>query len=507
MLPTKQKQLLDFIEKYIIQKDIAPSLKEMGKGLGVKSISTIHQHLSALEKKGYIQRLKNRTRSIEIKKQVDMARIPILGFIAAGEPIEAVINKEFISVPKLKIDRENGVYALKVKGNSMIDENIKDGDIVLVRYQETAENGQRVVALIDNNEATLKKFYAEKNSIRLQPANKSYEPIIIRGDRNIQIQGVVVDVIQSTQETYFEPIISPFYESEKKILPKNKIILGDAIIELKKLPDESCDVVIADPPYNIGKDFGNNNDKRELTDYVLWCKEWINECIRVLKPTGTMFIYGFSEILAHLSVEIPVNKRWLIWHYTNKNVASLNFWQRSHEAIICAWKSGPIFNRDEVREPYTEGFLNGAAGKIRKGTLGRFSSSGLETIYKAHEGGALPRDVIKIPALAGGAGMIERWFLCKTCDGVYEPRQLKNHDGHETMKHPTQKPFELSRKLIRSAMPKKDGVVLVPFVGTGSECAAAKELGQSYIGFEINPDYVKLAEKIVGNKKMVARLF
>ena len=211
-----------------------------------------------------------------------------------------------------------------------------------------------------------------------------------------------------------------------------------------------------------------------------------------------MFIYGFSEILAYISVEIPINKRWLIWHYTNKNVASLNFWQRSHEAIICAWKDRPVFNRDEIREPYTDGFLNGAAG--------RFSSNGLETVYKAHDGGALPRDVIKIPALAGGAGMIERWFLCKTCDGVYEPRQLKKHDGHEIMKHPTQKPFELSKKLIKSAMLKKDGVVLVPFVGTGSECAAAKELGQSYIGFEINPDYIRIAERFLKDTRVIQKL-
>jgi len=151
--------------------------------------------------------------------------------------------------------------------------------------------------------------------------------------------------------------------------------------------------------------------------------------------------------------------------------------------------------------------LNGAAGKVRKGTLGRFSGKGMETVYNAHKGGALPRDVIKIPALAGGAGMVERWFLCKTCDGVYEPRQLKNHEGHEIMKHPTQKPYELSKKLIKSAMPKKNGVVLVPFVGTGSECAAAKELGQSYIGFEINPDYVRLAEKMISDKKPIAKLF
>lgn len=295
---------------------------------------------------------------------------------------------------------------------------------------------------------------------------------------------------------------------KKQKLPLNKVILGDAVKELKKLPDESCDVIIIDPPYNIGKDFGNNIDKRELSEYVKWCKEWIDESIRVMKPSGTMFIYGFSEILAYLSVEIPINKRWLIWHYTNKNVASLKFWQRSHESIICAWKNNPIFNCDEIREPYTEGFLNGAAGKIRKGTIGRYSKGGQETIYKAHEGGALPRDVIKIPALAGGAGMNERWFICKTCKGgIFEPRELKKHQNHKIEKHPTQKPFELSCKLILSAMPSKDGVILVPFVGTGSECAAAKELGQSYIGFEINPDYVKLAEKMIASKKAIKKLF
>jgi len=398
------------------------------------------------------------------------------------------------------------MYALRVRGNSMIDENVKDGDIVLVKQQKVAENGERVVALIDNHEATLKKFYQERGHIRLQPANKTFEPIIIRKDRDIKIQGVVIDVIKNEEELQAEKITTSTVK-KTKFLPINKIILGDAVAELKKLPDESCDVTVIDPPYNIGKNFGNNIDKRELGEYVEWCKSWINESIRTLKPNGTIFIYGFSEILAYLSIEIPIQKRWLIWHYTNKNVASLNFWQRSHEAIICAWKDKPTFNRDEVREPYTEGFLNGAAGKVRKGTVGRFSKGGLETVYNAHKGGALPRDVIKIAALAGGAGMVERWFLCKTCDGVYEPRQLQKHDGHKIMKHPTQKPLELSRKLIKSAMPKKDGVVLVPFVGTGSECAAAKELGQSYIGFEINPDYVRLAEKIIENTKIVPKLF
>jgi site-specific DNA-methyltransferase (adenine-specific) len=507
MLTKRQKEVLDFVESYSQKKGYAPSFEEIRKRLKLASVSTIHFHISKLKEGGYLGKIENKARAISIVSKEPMTKIPLLGIITAGKPMEAIRQNEFIAFPKTKLPSTGNLYALRVAGDSMIDENINDGDVILVKQQDIAENGTRVVALIDNHEATLKKFYKERGHIRLQPANKKFEPIIIRKDQDIKIQGIVIDVIKSEEELQAEKIITTKEIKKEKKLPLNQIILGDAIQELRKLPDESCDVIIIDPPYNIGKDFGNNIDKRKLGEYVEWCKSWINESIRILKSSGTMFIYGFSEILAYLSVEIPIQKRWLIWHYTNKNVASLNFWQRSHEAIICAWKEKPVFNRDDVREPYTEGFLNGAAGKVRKGTLGRFSSGGVETVYKAHDGGALPRDVIKIPALAGGAGMNERWFLCKTCDAVCEPRQLKNHNGHEIMKHPTQKPFELSKKLIKSAMPKKDGVVLVPFVGTGSECAAAKELGQFYIGFEINPDYIRLAEKMISNKKVISKLF
>ena len=506
MLTKKQKEVLDFIKIYSKANSYAPSLKEIQGKFKLASVSTAHFHVAKLKNAGYLRKLENKARAISVPEKEQLVKIPLMGVIAAGEPIEAIRQNEFIAVAKTKLPKNGDFYALQVSGNSMIDENIKDGDVVLVKQQEVAENGQRVVALIDNYEATLKKIFKERNQIRLQPANSAYEPIIIRKDRDIKIQGIVIDVIQNEPQQIEDLITAPL--KRNKTLPLNKIILGDTLAELKKLPDESCDVIIIDPPYNIGKNFGNNLDKRESNEYVSWCKEWINESIRIMKPTGTMFIYGFSEILAYLSVEIPINKRWLIWHYTNKNVASLNFWQRSHEAIICAWKDRRIFNRDDVREPYTEGFLNGAAGKMRKGTAGRFSSNGKETVYKAHEGGALPRDVIKIPALAGGAGINERWFICKTCKGqVFEPRELKKHINHEIIKHPTQKPVALSQKLIMSAIPKKDGVVLVPFVGTGSECVAAKKLGQSYIGFEINPDYIKLAEKYLESTKYIPKLF
>ena len=248
-----------------------------------------------------------------------------------------------------------------------------------------------------------------------------------------------------------------------------KIYNEDCISGMKKLKDESVDIIICDPPYNIGKDFGNNSDKQEMNKYLEWCDEWINECIRILKPKGTLYIYGFSEILAYIRVRININVRWIIWHYTNKVTPSLNYWQRTHESILCCSKEKPHFNRDEVREPYTETYLKNAAGKVRKATKGRFSKGEKETIYTAHTNGALPRDVIKISALAGGAGKKER------------------------VNHPTQKPLELCKKLIKASKNGNETILVVPFVGSGSECLAAKIENINYIGYEINEEYVKLA--------------
>lgn len=260
-------------------------------------------------------------------------------------------------------------------------------------------------------------------------------------------------------------------EQLENIILHQDIIEGDCLSILPTLGDNTAQIIIADPPYNIGKDFGNDSDKQTMDNYLVWCEKWINECLRILKPNGTMFIYGFSEILALILSKVPfeINRRWIIWHYTNKNVASLNFWQRSHESILVLWKEDKVFHRDDIREAYTDGFLNGAAGKKRAATKGRFSKGGKTTTYTAHPNGALPRDVIKIPALAGGAGMKER------------------------VDHPTQKPLLLCEKLLVSCKQSRtDGYVLVPFAGSGSECVAAKKLKLPFIGIEMNATYVKL---------------
>ena len=196
MLTKRQKQVLDFIKDYSKRRGYSPSLKEIQKRLKLASVSTAHFHVSKLENGGYLEKMENRARSISVSKSEPLVKIPLLGTIAAGQPIEAIQNKETIAVPKSKVPSSAEIYALRVVGNSMIDENINDGDVVLVRHQETAENGQKVVALIDNQEATLKKFYKERGHIRLQPANKNMQPIIIRNGKDISIQGIVLDVIK-----------------------------------------------------------------------------------------------------------------------------------------------------------------------------------------------------------------------------------------------------------------------------------------------------------------------
>lgn len=263
----------------------------------------------------------------------------------------------------------------------------------------------------------------------------------------------------------------------------------DVLDGLKAIQNETVDIIIADPPYNIGKQFNDYHDNLELSQYLVWCDKWIGECIRILKPTGSMFVYGYSEILAHISVRIDLQKRWLIWSYTNRVVPSYNGWQRSHESIIYAHKGNPIFNKDLVRIPYSKTFLKNSVGKKRKGSAtSRFGSSS-DTTYNAHENGALPRDVINISTLAGGAGR-ERYFLHG--DTVYPASKIKDFDVKDCLKHPTQKPFELTRRLIKSCKPSS-GLVVIPFGGSGSEGVIARELGLDFIGFEIDENYIKLA--------------
>ena len=170
-LTPRKKQIVDFINSYNQTKSFSPSISEIAKKFKL-AISTIHQHLEELEDSGYLKREKNQRRGVEVSNIEQMISIPLLGTIAAGEPIHIFEEeKERIIIPKNKLQKSSGVYALRVKGDSMINENIHDGDTILIKNQNTAENGDKVVTLLNGDEATLKTFYKEKGYVKLQPAN------------------------------------------------------------------------------------------------------------------------------------------------------------------------------------------------------------------------------------------------------------------------------------------------------------------------------------------------
>ena len=182
----KQKQILDFISQYIQINGYSPTLQEIADAMGLSSLATVHEHLQALERKNIIKRYDGAVRGIEVvdntvNANLSAIELPLIGYIAAGEPIEAIENDlSTVMVSPDMVSKSKRCFVLQVRGSSMIDEGIMDGDYVVLKQQETAENGQIVVALIDEGFATLKKFYKEKDGkIRLQPANEEMEPIIV----------------------------------------------------------------------------------------------------------------------------------------------------------------------------------------------------------------------------------------------------------------------------------------------------------------------------------------
>lgn len=197
VLTKRQREVLDFIKDFIGSKGYAPSLEEIGKGLRLSSVATVHKHVTHLVKKGLVKKGWNQNRSIEIVPEKVMrmsAEIPLFGMVAAGRPIEAVPQEEFIEIPPSMV-RSGKTYVLKVSGSSMIDEQIRDGDYVIVEDRKVAENGETVVALLENGDVTLKKFYREKDRIRLQPANPGMAPIFVKKGE-LKIQGVVIGILR-----------------------------------------------------------------------------------------------------------------------------------------------------------------------------------------------------------------------------------------------------------------------------------------------------------------------
>ncbi len=198
-LTRRQREIFDYISEHIDDKGYAPSFEEIAHKFGFQSLATVHEHLTNLERKGFIHRTHNESRAIEIvppKGQTGATELPLLGLVAAGEPIETITGDDTIAVPDELVPRRGRSYVLKVRGNSMIDEQICDGDFVVVQERNQADNGQMVIALVHGSSATVKKFYREPGGwIRLQPANPGMSPLRVN-ERDIIVQGIVVGVIR-----------------------------------------------------------------------------------------------------------------------------------------------------------------------------------------------------------------------------------------------------------------------------------------------------------------------
>jgi repressor LexA len=196
----RQRQILGFIKQFIEMNGSAPTLKQIADAIGVSSLATVHEHLQSLEAKGLIKRKAGKIRSIELaESDINLERpegfsAPILGFIAAGQPIEPYTDPNAtMSIPVAFAEGNKRTYVLQVRGESMIEDGIMDGDNVIIEQTESASNGEVVVALLDNGMATLKRFFKEATRIRLQPANATMQPIFVK---NVRIQGKVVGLIR-----------------------------------------------------------------------------------------------------------------------------------------------------------------------------------------------------------------------------------------------------------------------------------------------------------------------
>lgn len=484
MLTKRQKQALDFIKSYSQKRGYAPSLEEIARYLGLSSVSTAHHHVQALEDLGYLRKDDHQPRAIDVYTTEQMVKIPLLGTIAAGTPIEAIQQKEYISIAKTKLPPKSEVYALRVVGNSMIDENINDGDVILVKNQHTAENGQKVVALIDNQEATLKKFYKESGHIRLQPANKTIEPIILDKETPVEIQGIVLDVIRTespTIETELEqlPIAIKSDVVQSSLLPKKKIKIshrpekgadvvlfhGDRLDLMRQLPNQSIKLVVTSPPYNIGKEYEKRQD---LDCYLADQEKTIKEAVRILTDDGSICwqvgnhiakdgeVFPLDALIYAIGKKLGLKLRnRIIWHFGHGLHCTKRFSGR-HETILWFTKSDNYtFNLDPVRVPQK---YPGKKNFKKNEKYGELSGNPL---------GKNPSDVWEIP-------------------------NVKNNHPEKT-DHPCQFPIELIERLVLS-MTNSGDTVLDPYLGVGSTICAAVLHDRKGFGADIMKKYLDTAE-------------
>jgi len=475
MITKRQKQTLDFIKNHQLRRGYAPSLEEIKDHLKLSSVSTAHHHVKALEALGLLKKKENQPRAISLYDNEQLISMPLLGTIAAGEPIEAIQEKEIIAIPKSKLTQNGEFYALRVSGNSMTDENINDGDIIIVKSQSTANNGEKVVALIDNQAVTLKKLYKENKNIRLQPANSTMPPMIFSPQR-VNIQGVVVEIVKSDKHSSpgmrYSPennLAAPQHQSINNFL--NRVLQGDCLEVMKTMPPKSINMVLCDLPY------GNTQNK---WDSIIPLDKLWTEYERIIKDNGVIVLTSQGLFTAQLILSNPRLFKYKIIWVKSKPTNFLNAKKqplRRHEDICIFYKNQPDYNPQMTPgEPYNKGFRKNQL----TGCYGDF-----KPVKVKSDGQRYPTDVV--------------YFKTAESEGVVH--------------HPTQKPVELGRYLIKT-FTKPGDIILDNTCGSGSFLVSAVLEDRLFIGIEKNEevflhkkhhiDYIEICNKRIKEAKRKA---
>lgn len=549
MLTKKQKNILDFIKNYTKKNDYSPTLGEIGKHFKLSSVATVHQHVSTLKKKGYLDKIGNQLISINVFEKKELINIPLMGTIAAGSQIEMFQQAdESITIPKSKIKPNQNYFALKVVGKSMIEKNINNGDTVLIKQQNTANNGDKVIALIDNSETTLKTFYKEKNCIRLQPANKKMHPIIIEKDRDFAIQGVVTDVIkaiptlntivdQNYKSTYSHRNYihkTDFNFTEVKlsatILDKLKtdkvlddyfwdkdylLINGDCIKVMKSLVDHKIkiDHIITDIPYGTvnGLSIEGWKIKGNIPnwDCPINIDDMLQNCFNISRTNANLLLFAQEPMTNDLINGAN--------YYQKYALSSKMIWVKNNHANGFSAKTNPVNYYEEILlfrkkldetnsielRKYFKDILNYV--KKTKKEIMQETNQGLDHCFR------YANRTFYIPTLKNYELLIEKYGIDKMSNFVPYKRLKAIWDKENEIVfnlpenqnivknifeikkdtnniHPTQKPIKLLEQLI-ALFSNKGDLILDFTTGSGSTGIAAIKSGRKFIGIELDKQF------------------
>lgn len=443
-LTKKQKKVLDYLRSYSKKYGFSPSHEEVRKHLKLASVSTAHHYLKMLEDKKYIKREKKTARAVLLDSVESLVSIPFKGYIAAGQPIEAIEEYEEVNVPTSLLSRSGKHYALGVKGNSMIGEGILDGDTVVIREQNVVESGETAVALLNENEATLKNIFYEKNRVRLQPANPELKPLYTT---ELVVQGKVVGVLRSNDD---EQKHRPYFEAE------NIRIINEDILHTEAIPKQSVDLIVTSPPYNVDIHYNSHADNLSYEEYLEFTRKWIQKCFDLAKSEGRFLL------------NIPLDKNKGGQKSVGADITKIakDIGWKYHSTIV--WNEGNISRRTAWGS-----FMSASAPYVIAPVeliLVLYKDSWKKT------GGSRKNDITKQEFMNWTNGV---W--------TFNGQSKKGAGGH-----PAAFPLELPRRCIKLFSFLGD-TILDPFLGSGSTLIVSSLYGRKGIGVEIDKKYCDIA--------------